>query len=67
MPRTQIRATVDEARQAVWNLRGEERAIVDLETALQRMAERIGREHGVEMAYRITGKPFASASRLRMS
>ena len=31
---TQIRATVDEARQAVWNLRGEERTIVDLETAL---------------------------------
>jgi len=55
---TQLRATVDEARQAVWNLRGEERAIVDLETALQRMAERIGREHDVEMAYRITGRPF---------
>jgi ligand-binding sensor domain-containing protein/signal transduction histidine kinase len=56
---TQIRATVDEARQAVWNLRGEEREIVDLETALQRMGERIGREHDVEMIYRLTGKPFA--------
>ena len=56
---TQIRATVDEARQAVWNLRGEERTIVDLETALRRMAERIGREHDVEMTYRLTGKPFA--------
>ena len=56
---TQLRATVDEARQAVWNLRGEERTIVDLETALQRMAERIGREHDVEMSYRLTGKPFA--------
>ena len=56
---TQIRSTVDEARQAVWNLRGEEHAIVDLETALQRMAERIGREHDVEMVYRLTGKPFA--------
>ena len=44
---TQIRATVDEARQAVWNLRGEERTIVDLETALRRMAERMGREYGV--------------------
>jgi len=58
---TQIRATVDEARQAVWNLRGEERALVDLEIALQRMAERIGREHGVEMVYRLLGKPFAIA------
>ena len=56
---TQIRATVDEARQAVWNLRGEERALVDLETSLERMAERIGREHGVEMVYRLHGKPFA--------
>jgi ligand-binding sensor domain-containing protein/signal transduction histidine kinase len=56
---TQIRATVDEARQAVWNLRGEERTIVDLKTALQRMAERIGREHDVEMTYSLTGKPFA--------
>jgi ligand-binding sensor domain-containing protein/signal transduction histidine kinase len=56
---TQIRATVDEARQAVWNLRVEERAGVDLGTALQRMAERIGREHGVEMLCRLQGKPFA--------
>jgi signal transduction histidine kinase/ligand-binding sensor domain-containing protein len=55
---TQIRATVDEARQAVWNLRGEEHAPIDLEAALQRMAERIHREHGVEMAYRLRGKPF---------
>jgi len=55
---TQLRATVDEARQAVWNLRGEERAIVDLETGLQRMAERIGREHDVVMTYGLAGKPF---------
>ncbi|MFY9855643.1 MAG: two-component regulator propeller domain-containing protein [Terracidiphilus sp.] len=58
---TQIRATVDEARQAVWNLRGEERTLADLEIALQRMSERIGREHGVEMAYRLLGKPFGVA------
>ncbi|MGA3008630.1 MAG: two-component regulator propeller domain-containing protein [Terracidiphilus sp.] len=58
---TQIRATVDEARQAVWNLRGEEHALADLEIALQRMSERIGREHGVEMVYRLLGKPFAVA------
>jgi len=56
---TQIRATVDEARQAVWDLRGAEQTQVDLETALQRMAERIGREHGVEMAFSLLGKPFA--------
>lgn len=58
---TQVRATVDEARQAVWNLRGDEHALADLEIALQRMAERIGREHGVAMVYRLLGKPFAIA------
>jgi ligand-binding sensor domain-containing protein/signal transduction histidine kinase len=56
---TQIRATVDEARQAVWNLRGEGQTLIDLETALKRMAERIGREHDVEVKYRFTGTPFA--------
>jgi signal transduction histidine kinase len=56
---TQIRVTVDEARQAVWNLRGEEGASADLETALKRMAERIGREYGVEMVCSLLGKPFA--------
>jgi len=56
---TQIRTTVDEARQAVWNLRGEEPTLVDLQASLQRMAERIGREHGVEMVYHLRGKPFA--------
>ena len=35
---TQIRATVDEARQAVWNLRGEGQTLIDLEAALKRMA-----------------------------
>jgi ligand-binding sensor domain-containing protein/signal transduction histidine kinase len=56
---TQIRATVDEARQAVWNLRGEGQTLIDLETALKRMAERIGREYDVEIVYRLSGKPFA--------
>jgi len=56
---TQIRATVDEARQAVWNLRGEGQTLIDLEAALKRMAERIGREHDVEVNYRLIGKPFA--------
>lgn len=58
---TQIRATVDEARQAVWNLRGEEHNVIDLETALHRMAERIRQEHGVEIVYRLRGKPFSVA------
>ncbi len=55
---TQIHATIDEARQAVWDLRGEERASVDLLTALQRMAERISHEHGLKVNNRSRGKPF---------
>ena len=55
---TQIRATVDEARQAVWNLLGEEHTLADLDTAMQRMADRISREHDVKMLYRQTGKPL---------
>ncbi len=55
---TQIRATVDEARQAVWNLRCDDQSSIDLETGLRRMAERISREHGVGIAFHQQGTPF---------
>jgi ligand-binding sensor domain-containing protein/signal transduction histidine kinase len=55
---TQIRATVDEARQAVWNLRGDDGSSIDLETGIRRITERIGREHGVGVTFRQQGKPF---------
>jgi ligand-binding sensor domain-containing protein/signal transduction histidine kinase len=56
---TQIHATVDEARQAVWNLRCEELALTDLQASLQSMAESIGHKHGVKMLHRLLGKPFS--------
>jgi len=56
---TQIHATIDEARQAVWSLRDEGGAHIDLQSALQRMAERIGHEYGVKMVNRLLGKPFS--------
>jgi ligand-binding sensor domain-containing protein/signal transduction histidine kinase len=55
---TQIRSTMDEARQAVWNLRGGEQASSDLATCLQQMAERLSREYGVRVDLRNEGKPF---------
>ncbi|HEX4031422.1 MAG TPA: two-component regulator propeller domain-containing protein [Terracidiphilus sp.] len=55
---TQIHSTIDEARQAVWNLRGEERASVDLPAALERMADRVCHEHGLRVTNRSRGKPF---------
>jgi len=56
---TQIRATTDEARQEVVNLRGEERTPVDLNKALQHMAEWTGVKYGVEVSYHLLGKPFS--------
>ncbi len=58
---TQIRATIDEARQAVWNLRGGEQAPNDLASCLQQMSERLSREYGVRVLCRSYGKTFPIA------
>ncbi|HVM93065.1 MAG TPA: two-component regulator propeller domain-containing protein [Terriglobales bacterium] len=54
--RTQLRFTIDEARQAVWNLRQSPAA--DIAPQLERMAEQIGHEFGVPIECRVSGKPF---------
>jgi signal transduction histidine kinase len=56
--RTQVRSTIDEARQTVWNLRQQEPSENLLGPALQRMAEQIGSEANVHIAFELTGKPF---------
>jgi ligand-binding sensor domain-containing protein/signal transduction histidine kinase len=56
--RTQVRSTIDEARQTVWNLRQQKPSDDMLGTALQRMAEQIGKESGVAIGCELTGKPF---------
>jgi ligand-binding sensor domain-containing protein/two-component sensor histidine kinase len=56
---TQIHTTVDEARQAVRNLRGEERALDDLSATLASMAGRVAREHGLKTVSTVTGKSFS--------
>jgi ligand-binding sensor domain-containing protein/signal transduction histidine kinase len=53
---TQIRATMDEARQAVWNLRKGEEAPTDLATSLRQMGERVSREYGVQVDFRKEGE-----------
>ena len=55
---TQIRATMDEARQAVWNLRDSEKAPSTLAASLQQMGERISREYGIAVECVVTGTPF---------
>ena len=55
---TQIRSLMDEARQAVWNLRKGETARKDLSTCIQQMGDRFSREYSVEIACQTEGQPF---------
>lgn len=58
---TQIRATMDEARQAVWNLREGEAIARSLSDCLLQMAERLEREASVSVRLRAEGPPIALA------
>jgi ligand-binding sensor domain-containing protein/signal transduction histidine kinase len=60
---TQIRATMDEARQAVWDLRKNDKAPNDLATCLKQMTERVSREYGVRVNFRLEGEPFPIGQR----
>jgi signal transduction histidine kinase len=55
--RTQLRSTIDEARQAVWNLRQSDAA--ELAPQLERMADQISHEFGVPVKCQVSGRPFA--------
>jgi signal transduction histidine kinase len=54
--RTQLAASIDEARQAVWNLRGQESA--DFGETLKRLAERLGRSSQVEFRCEVRGDAY---------
>jgi signal transduction histidine kinase len=57
--RRQVRTTIDEARQAVWNLRQGQPSGKMIETTLESMARQISAESGIPVVCEITGKPFA--------
>jgi signal transduction histidine kinase/ligand-binding sensor domain-containing protein len=57
--RHQVRTTIDEARQAVWNLRQAQPSGTDIAASLHSMARQIGAESGVPVVCEITGKPFS--------
>jgi ligand-binding sensor domain-containing protein/signal transduction histidine kinase len=57
--RRQVRATIDEARQAVWNLRQGQPSGRMLETTLESMARQISAESGIPVVCEISGKPFS--------
>jgi ligand-binding sensor domain-containing protein/signal transduction histidine kinase len=54
--RTQLRSTIDEARQAVWNLR--QSAAAELAPQLEKMADQISHEFGIPVRCQISGRPF---------
>jgi len=54
--RTQLAASIDEARQAVWNLRGQESA--DLGEILKTLAERLDRSSKVSVECRVSGETY---------
>ncbi|MGO9403424.1 MAG: two-component regulator propeller domain-containing protein [Terriglobales bacterium] len=56
--RTQLRTTIDEAREAVWNLRQKSPAVEDLGTLLRRLTEQVSQEFAVNVDSHISGKPF---------
>jgi ligand-binding sensor domain-containing protein/signal transduction histidine kinase len=56
--RTHLRSAIDEAREAVWDLR-QNSAVTDISPLLGRMAERVSHEFGVPIACQVSGKPFA--------
>lgn len=56
---TQIRVAMDEARQAVWNLRAGESGSETLAGNLEQMSRRVSREYGVQAECRVEGAPYA--------
>jgi ligand-binding sensor domain-containing protein/signal transduction histidine kinase len=55
--RTQLAVSIDEARQAVWNLRGQ--TSVDLVEALQKLTERLDRGSNIEVECTVDGEAYA--------
>jgi ligand-binding sensor domain-containing protein/signal transduction histidine kinase len=55
---TQIRAMMDEARQAIWDLRHGVGAPADLVTCIREMAQRLSREYGVSLTSSSLGESF---------
>jgi ligand-binding sensor domain-containing protein/signal transduction histidine kinase len=56
--REQVRFTIDEARQAVWNLRHKEDSVGDLGTSAAAIAARTSEEFGIAVGCLEEGRPF---------
>ncbi|MGC2213751.1 MAG: two-component regulator propeller domain-containing protein [Silvibacterium sp.] len=56
--RAQVRTTIDEARQAVWNLRHDDEPLQDLAASIAALAEHTHKEFGLEVECATTGRPL---------
>jgi ligand-binding sensor domain-containing protein/signal transduction histidine kinase len=57
--RVQVRSTIDEARQAVWNLRHKEDSVANLGTSAAAIAARTSKEFGIPVGCVEEGRPFS--------
>ncbi|HTZ57363.1 MAG TPA: two-component regulator propeller domain-containing protein [Acidobacteriaceae bacterium] len=57
--RMQVRSTIDEARQAVWNLRHKEDSVSDLGASAAAIAARTSEEFGIAVHCTEEGRPFS--------
>lgn len=56
--RSQLRSTINEAREAVWDLRHGDGSATAIGPILESMTQQMSREFGVPVDYRVSGKPF---------
>jgi signal transduction histidine kinase len=59
--RSQLSTTINEARDAIWNLRQPDRSADGLGQKIQSMARQIGVEFNTPIDYSVTGTPFAAS------
>jgi signal transduction histidine kinase len=56
--RAQLRTTINEAREAVWDLRHADGSATTIGPILETMTQQVSREFGVPVEYRMAGRPF---------
>jgi ligand-binding sensor domain-containing protein/signal transduction histidine kinase len=56
--RTQMRTTINEAREAVWDLRHGDGSATTIGPLFGSMSKQVSQEFGVAVEYRLSGKPF---------
>jgi ligand-binding sensor domain-containing protein/signal transduction histidine kinase len=56
--RTQLRTTINEAREAVWDLRHANGSATEIGPILHNMTQQISSEFNVPVGYQISGRPF---------